>query len=133
MRNAIVLFGIGLIGFACSSDDNVTAISINGTYEGTFHRESPNTNWEGAMVKISFADGTFVGESDQPNYPAICEGTYSIMGDNIVFSNSCAWTTEFDASFILDGEYEIRKTADALSISKLYEGQMHDVYALTLE
>ena len=133
MRNAIVLFGLGLIGFACSSDDNVTAISINGTYEETFHRESPNAKWEGTMVKISFADGVFVGESDIPNYPAICEGTYSLKGDNIVFSNNCAWTTEFDASFILDGEYEIRKTVDALSISRLYPGQTYDIYTLTLE
>ena len=132
MKNIIVLIVVGLISFACSSDD-VTVISINGVYEGSFHRESPNAKWEGAMVKVSFADGVFVGESDIPNYPAICEGTYSLKGDNIVFSNNCVWTTEFDASFILDGEYEIRKTADILSISRSYAGQTYDVYTLTLE
>ncbi|MEJ2004157.1 MAG: hypothetical protein P8X57_04150, partial [Cyclobacteriaceae bacterium] len=42
-----------------------------------------------------------------PNYPAICNGTFERDDKRISFENNCAFTADFDWSFILNGTYEI--------------------------
>lgn len=77
----------------------------DGTYSGTFHREAVWADNPVADITMTFTSVDWSGSSNFYQYPALCCGTYSILGDTIIFQNECAWTAEFDWSFILSGKY----------------------------
>ena len=103
--------------------------AIDGVWKGTFERQGsidPGT----AQVTLELLDHGFNGTTDRENYPAICNGTFYIQsGDKAVFENKCAWTANFEWTYILNGDYEISKTGDSLYITRTI-GDFTDVYKL---
>ncbi len=101
---AFVLFG------ACNKDNDIIDIQndISGSYQGTFQRSSMNL----VNVSLNLNFGTYEGLSDQPDYPLICSGSYSITGNSIKFTDSCIWTPTTDRTLILDGIYNINSSTD---------------------
>jgi len=106
---------------------------VQGTYAGTFIR------WVGkegsvTKVKITFSGNGFNGSGDSSNYPAICNGTFTVtdMPDSIHFVNQCDFPANFDWTMILNGSYKLVKTSDSLYIRRIIGDFVYeeDVYSL---
>jgi hypothetical protein len=120
---------------ACSKDEKGTYIS-NGKYIGTFKRDHAGSDFPTANVSITFISNLWTGQSDFTKYPALCHGSYKIEGNKIIFENECGWTTEFDWSLILSGEYSISIENGILEISRDYSNTtdtFKDIYILEKE
>jgi hypothetical protein len=102
------------------------------TYKGQFIRSSPTIKYSPSNVTLTFTEDRFSGESDRMKYPAICNGTYTITGNEIEFTNNCAWTAEFDWSYILSGKFQISFDSSRLEMTKSSAG-MTDYYRLELQ
>jgi hypothetical protein len=106
---------------------NYTSIP-DGIYAGTFQRELAWAENDTAAITITFTSNTWSGTSDKIKYPALCKGTYSIVGDTIIFENQCAWTAEFDWSLILSGKYVIKSIGNTLEFYRDYRSAISDTY-----
>jgi len=81
MRNAIFsFFIIVLICLSCKKSDNNLLIT-DGMYKGTFQRFAGDAVWI-SNVSITFSAGKWTGNSDSAKYPALCNGTYIVNGEN---------------------------------------------------
>jgi len=129
MRYALVSSIFLLLAVACKQT-TLPAPSLNGTYTGTFQRQSGGSG-QISQVSIVFSNGKWTGTSQTPKYPALCNGTYQINGINrILFTNSCFWTADFDWSLILSQQYELNMIGNDVKMvrtTSLYQ----DVYTLT--
>ena len=130
MRTKLVVVALLLLSFACNSDDEPVIGPIDGTYVGTFGRSSPYARYETSEVTLVLKGNTFTGSSSKPKYPAICEGTYSVTGQAIEFVNQCAWTAEFDWTYILSGTFKIQREGDELLLIRSYGDAVYDTYRL---
>lgn len=108
-------------------------IVLNGKYTGTFQRTQGIGTDEAANVSISFTPNTFTGISDRPKYPAICNGTYSVSGNQITFNNDCMWTADFDWTLILSKTYSVKVTGDSLQLRRDNADKTTDLYRLKKE
>lgn len=102
------------------------------TYKGQFVRSNPYAKYAPSNVTLTFTADRFSGESDMIKYPAICNGTYKIIGQEIEFANDCAWTAEFDWSYILKGKFKLKVDSTQLEMTKYSNGQT-DYYKLRLQ
>ena len=73
-----------------------------------------------------------VGIGGPKKYPAICNGTYKVTGQEIEFTNDCAWTSEFDWSYILSGKFRFTVDSTQLEMTKYSNGQT-DYYKMILQ
>ncbi len=98
---------------ACSKPaaENTLNSTLKGRYIGYFQRTGMDSVW----VSLLFSENKFEGNSAIAQYPAICAGSFSIDGNKIIFTDSCAWTANFDWSLVLNGTY----TIEALPEQKL--------------
>ncbi|MDA3868117.1 MAG: hypothetical protein PF489_15405 [Salinivirgaceae bacterium] len=125
MKKITFLLPVLLIAFiGCKDDDDNTnpPDTIQGEYAGTFERDGNTSN-----VELTFSNGKFEGESNLEKFPALCKGTYTISGDTITFIDLCSWTTEFDMTLILTGDWHYTFNSNMLVLSK-FNG---DTYKLT--
>lgn len=102
-----------------------------GIYKGSFRRSS-GAEASNITLQLS-ADGKFEGTSEKPQYPAICNGKYSISKDSLTFENGCAFTANFDWTLILNGKYHYEYGAnDSLVFYRGYSGGANyfDIYTL---
>ena len=129
MKNLLLALGI-IISISSCSEDATTFELLDGTYTGTFGRSGPNARYVSSNVEITFDNQKFEGTSDREKYPAICKGTYKIIGSEIEFVDSCFWTSEFDWTFILAGKFELSWNGEEIIITRSYEGGVVDVYRL---
>lgn len=106
MRTGILLLMVLLAG--CLTEEKDFALPES-QYEGTFMRLAPDGEAPEKPVSLTLINGRYTGASDSLRYPAICEGTYSIEGRRITFTNECAWTADFDWTLILQGTYLIEE------------------------
>jgi hypothetical protein len=118
-----ILSGI-LLFLACDKTEDAE-LSLSGRYRGTFNRTGMDT----VQVSVLFRDNYFEGQSDRINYPAICHGSFQTEDNTITFTDSCAWTANFDWSLILSGTYNASLTDGTLRIWK-NNGAMTDEYTL---
>jgi hypothetical protein len=90
----------------------------------------PNTDFVSSEMTLIFDNGRFTGISSKIKYPAICRGTYEIVGNKIKFANECFWTAEFNWGLILSGEYTYTKTNGELVSLVREEGENSYIYTL---
>lgn len=114
----------------CVDDFDPIADDDSVVYMGTFMRGGPLIDPLPSNVTLRFRDGVFEGTSDSQNYPAICNGTYKVKGDNINFRNKCVFPANFDWSFILAGDFELEQHGDSLMMRRSYDGGNFDQYIL---
>ncbi len=126
------LFPILLILLISCTTNNSQDI-IESEYSGVFTRVSQDAAHIPATVSLTLKDGKFTGTSSSNNYPAICTGEYEINDSKIIFTNSCAFTADFDWRFILSGEFDYEVDDDNLQISRSYDTNTLDQYSLTRE
>jgi hypothetical protein len=115
------LFFILAITFISCEDKNVVENETipYGTYTGKFSRSNIFGKYPQSNVVLTFSSSGFSGESDVVKYPGICNGTYTISGNEIDFSNGCFWTAEFDWSYILNGKFEFIVEGNQLEMVKI--------------
>jgi len=136
MKFHIFLLGISLLSFtlfSCEDGEDIPLSKLEGTYSGTFQRTVGNEAGQIAQVTISFENNTWQGQSDTPKYPALCNGTYELKGQIINFQNHCMFTADFDWSLILNGDFEIKQTTQAITFTKVLPNTstvIKDVYTL---
>jgi len=118
-----------MIFTSCKKDNSTgSPVISNETYVGTFQRQGGQVS----AVSLTFNSGHWSGQSQFPKYPALCNGTFDLIGPGqVAFENACAWTAEFDWSLILSGTYKMKIYGDTLELSKDYAGNLKDVYLLT--
>lgn len=133
MKVKFALVIIGLILFSCSYKNAPATSAIpEGTYKGHFTRSSPLARYAPSNVTLTIKGNSFSGESDKVNYPAICNGTFTVNGKTIEFENACMWTADFDWSNILKGKFEFNWIEGKLEMTKV-SGDNTDHYTLTLQ
>lgn len=108
-RTFYLMVGLVCLFSSCGSDQPQLLV---GNYSGTFTRGNESSN-----VQLVFENGKFEGSSEVTKFPAICNGTYQVSGNKIEFTNSCAWTAEFDWSLILAGSWTFLKTNNQLTMT----------------
>lgn len=108
----IILFGL----ISCN-DQNITPNNIEGAYEGTFSVIHPDDQ-QSNVVTLEFDNGTFKGESTNPNHPALGTGAFRLKGSGITFTNASFWTANFDWNLILEGEFIIESNGNQLQLTK---------------
>jgi hypothetical protein len=126
---ALVILSVFILA-ACESDDPKAEIRLDGTYSGTFFRTLDEEEFETSTVTLVFTGNAFEGESSIIKYPAICRGTYAIHGLEIEFVNTCAWTAEFDWSYILSGRFTFTRNGNEITLVRNYGGGGFDTYVL---
>ncbi|MEQ9218278.1 MAG: hypothetical protein RLO17_09565 [Cyclobacteriaceae bacterium] len=125
----LVLLVISTFIICACENESIKPADIEGTYQGTFNRSSPDAENEPSQVKLTLTNGQFYGESEKIKYPAICSGTYEVKGNKITFFNGCIWTAEFDWSLILSGEFLLESTSSGLTFHRKL-GDISDLYEL---
>lgn len=118
MRTSVYFIFLVLVFISCINEEKIQNVVIpDGTYTGIFQRQVIWAKTDTANITLTFAGNKWSGTSDIIKYPALCRGTYSIDGNKIFFTNECAWTSEFDHTLILSGEYTITIKANTLEFS----------------
>lgn len=128
MRAILNILFFLLIISSCSEDGQLEQKFQEDTFTGTFQGDLVFGDTEIANITLTFDGNRWSGTGDYPKYPALCSGTYSINGNKITFQNECAWTTEFDWTLILTGEYKLTKTGSTLEFSRDYRSATSDTY-----
>jgi len=126
----ILLAIVSLTLAGCKDAFDPISDGDNVTYMGIFFRGGPLIDPLPSNVTLRFRDGVFEGTSTENNYPAICNGTYSIKGTKINFRNKCIFPANFDWGLILAGDFEYELKGDSLKIRRSYEGGNYDQYML---
>lgn len=129
MKSLVLIVIVLFACLACEKADTGVSI-VRANYTGTFIRTSPTAKFRPADVTVSLTDSTFEGSSSIEKYPAICNGTYSISGDEITFNNECMFTADFDWTYILSGKFKFYYEGEELIITRSYEGSVTDTYRL---
>lgn len=124
-----LLLLITVLATSCKKEATLTI--PDGTYTGTFKRVGPASTLI-SNVTLTITGNKWEGESQYPNYPALCRGTFKIAGaDQIIFENNCFWTANFDWTLILSKAYQIKREGNTLEIWREYDTQNLDSYVLT--
>jgi len=118
---------ISIVSISCSKTQE--SDSPQGSYVGTFQRI---TGGMGDTVHVSLAlvGNVFSGLGGRDYYPSICNGTFSLNGEQMDFKNACFFTANFDWSLILSGKYTFQAKNDSLIITRDYNGIFRDEYRL---
>lgn len=127
MRKIVFVLGL-LFLFSCEDKEQIDRKILDGDYSGTFQRELDWNESDIANITMTFSSNKWTGTSDILKYPALCTGTYSIVGDTIVFQDECIWTAEFDWSLILGGKYLLKQTENTLEFTRDYRSATADTY-----
>lgn len=129
MKNTGFLCFILLLFGGCHNSEEDVFIEKS-DYTGTFLRIIPDADAVESPVTLQLSNGFFTGQADSLHYPAICEGTYTVEGSQITFSNGCLWTADFDWSFILSGTFTVEENPnETLLIQELSNGE-YNIYRL---
>lgn len=129
MKTLILLITAFLFMISCEQKETVTPDVVDGTYVGIFNRSSPNAKYATANVTLTLNKGEFSGSSNINNYPAICNGTYKIFEGRVEFTNNCMFTANFDWTYILNRNFNLKIEANKIYLTRGY-GDVHDRYEL---
>jgi len=127
-RSIIIILALLFTLSSCKSDHTDSFQISDNLYFGTFQRAPVWSTGDIAQISITFSSGTWTGISNKTHYPALCHGTYKIVNQKIIFTNDCVWTADFDWSFILSGEYDLKIVGHQIEFSKDYRGSSTDTY-----
>ncbi len=110
----------------------------DGLYKGIFYRSgSSGIQSDTSQITITFSEENWKGQSSIEKYPALCQGTYAIDNDTIIFVNQCFWTAEFDWTLILSGKYKLKTDHHKVEFKRNYQPNnaptYYDMYQLIYE
>lgn len=129
MRTQLCFIFVFFIFMSCGKDEAIQQTVISdGIYKGTFQRQIVWAKTDTASITLTIEGNKWSGTSDLVKYPALCSGTYSIDGNTILFVNECIWTTEFDWTLILSGEYNLKIKGNTIEFSNDDRSATKDTY-----
>jgi hypothetical protein len=131
MRMLIFAFAMFFLQGSCEKRGVETTSTIDGVYKGIFGRSSPTAKYASSNVTLTIKGNQFSGQSDHPNYPAICSGTFKVEGASLVVENDCMFTADFDWSLIFKGEHKYEMNGNELIITKGLPNSIQDRFVLT--
>jgi hypothetical protein len=109
-RNCLSLAFVFLI--SCTQNIDTSSGDLNGVYAGYYTQTGAVTS--SAYVKLVFVGSNFSGEGSD-SLRSICNGSYQIAFDSILFNNFCSTSS---ADLLLAGKYKIKQTGDSLYFSR---------------
>lgn len=137
-RGNLNVIAITIIAIVCSlatiisckkATTNVTI--TDGTYVGVFQRLISGTG-NSAKVSLILKQGNWVGQSESPKYPALCNGTFKTSDANeITFFENCIWTADFDWTLVLANKFSLQVSGKTYILTKDYGNGTIDRYHLT--
>ncbi|GAB5408517.1 MAG: hypothetical protein BalsKO_08820 [Balneolaceae bacterium] len=127
----LILISIAFNIISCNENSSDES-ALNGTYNGKFNRLKFEGGSEWSLISITFNDGLFRGSS-RAEYPLICNGTYVIEKDQILFKNLCDFSSDSDSTYILEGRFKYQVSGRELFFEKNFEVIISDYYELELE
>ena len=130
MKYRLITFLLVVTMLSCDKDDVIKVRSLEGTYEGIFYRTTNGTSDQTANVTLTFSGNKFEGSGSIVKYPAICNGTYTLAGNEVEFVNLCVWTAEFDWSYILSGKFTVEKNENEIILTRQINDDVRDTYKL---
>ena len=98
--------------------ETIETITIYGNYTGTFFRDGIYSN-----VELAFNDWEFTGTSETDNFPAICNGSYTLSDSVVSFQNKCSYTANFDWTLILSGNWNYTLNDNVLKLNNFNGGE----------
>ncbi len=129
MKRTILLILSLIFLISCDKDEQTDRKLPDGVYVGTFQRELVWSDSDTANITMTITSNQWSGTSVIKKYPALCNGTYSIVGDTIIFENTCVWIGDFDWSLILVGKYVLKETGiNTIEFSRDYRSATADTY-----
>ncbi|HYF66529.1 MAG TPA: hypothetical protein VD884_00270 [Ohtaekwangia sp.] len=131
MKYNLITFFLVVTMMSCDNSDTMKVVSLHGTYEGVFFRTTNGSRDQTSYVTVTFDENKFEGSGSIVKYPAICNGTYTLAGNEVEFVNLCVWTADFDWSFILSGKFTITKNGNEIILTRQINNDVRDTYKLT--
>ena len=116
MKKAIFLLLI-IFCFGCDESDSNFNLE-NGNYSGVFTITESNGQPQSGNVIFNFTNNSYSVVPEQLYLPPIGAGTYSINGNSIVLIDTAIHTTNFDATLILNGNFELSYNSDVLILKQ---------------
>jgi hypothetical protein len=113
LRKLSLVVVIGLLS-SCAKESTPNG-ALNGTYAGTYLNTGVIP--DSGTVRIVFVGSNFSGESMGTSRP-ICNGSYTVIGDSINFTNYCSTP---DPELLLVGKYQLKSIGDSLYFIRLHE------------
>ncbi len=129
MRTALILCVLWMALPACNEEEENIQLDES-SLSGTFVRLSPDSEGVESPVLLNLSNGQYTGQADSLYYPAICEGTYSIEGRRITFTNECGWTANFDWTYILQGTYIVEENHNETVLIQEVGENIYNIYRL---
>ena len=111
--NFFFFLTLAIVITGCNKDDESIETNLDGNYIGVFERAGNTSN-----VELTFNNDTWTGESETEKFPTLCNGNYSTSGNEITFENACVWTSEFDWTLILSGNWNYNLFGNSLVLTK---------------
>ena len=128
MRTAVLSLLCLLLVLSSCKKDHTGPVS-DGDYTGTFRRISLTGGGGVSHVTLHLRGGSYSGSSDNARYPAICVGGWEASDGKLHFWDGCIFTADFDATLILDGDFNYSVDGVRLKYWKTM-GDHTDVYEL---
>ncbi len=129
---ALVLLSFIFFAFSCEKQESNFIEET--TYKGTFYITAPNIKSQSVPVSITLNNGTYSCSNGENFYPAGGSGTYNLLNNNqIEFTDTNVWTANFDWGLILNGDYNIVKTDENITLTKSGTNNLKYVYVLNVK
>ena len=126
MKHKVILILSFIILNSCEDKENTDFENLGSVaYKGMFYGSTPTTRLAPIEVTLYFSSNRFLGESQNQYSPLICQGTYSLSGQEIQFKNECTNLSTFK----LDGSYSYNPSVDSLRLQRSVNGIM-ELYVL---
>ena len=117
-----------LLSISCETSKNGIDKIPDGVYTGTFQRQLAFGGGDTSNVILTFSSNNWIGQSDKPSFPALCNGTYRIEKDKITFLNLCLWAPDLNESIILSGEFDLNINGKQIEIIRSSLGSSTDAW-----
>ncbi len=120
MKKLFLILSLPLFFLSCKKDNVSTPQKetiqshyiLDGDYIGTFKRDTTVTN-----ITLQLDSNKFSGTSNVYQFPAIGEGTFTIIdNDSIEFNDENYWTADFDWTLILKNKWHYNFSNDTLHL-----------------
>ncbi|UJP66706.1 hypothetical protein [Mongoliitalea daihaiensis] len=114
---------------ACNDVEDVDPALLQGQFTGTFERMVDGQSLGVASIGLLLEGNSFSGTGGPNRYPAICNGTFTVSENRIIFENACFFTADFDWSLFLNGSWQVNQQGGELILRRSAD-TLVDVYRL---
>ena len=108
---------LAFLFFGCDESDTNFSLE-NGNYGGIFTIIESNGQPQSGNVIFNFSDNSYTVVPEQLYLPPTGAGNFSLNGNSIMLTDTAIHTTNFDATLILNGSFELSNNGDELVLKQ---------------